>query len=52
MRGRDDADQFLAALYLPELPAVRYRLARAWLRFLAVFRLQFPVPLRRIIASV
>jgi hypothetical protein len=51
MRGRADADQFLASLYLPGLPAMRYRLARTWLRLLAVFQLQFPVPLRRIVAT-
>jgi SAM-dependent methyltransferase len=51
MRGRADADQFLASLYLPGLPAVRYRLARDWLRLLAVLRLQLPVPLRRIVAA-
>jgi hypothetical protein len=30
---------------------MRYRLARTWLRLLAVLRLQFPVPLRRIVAT-
>jgi hypothetical protein len=29
-RGRDDADEFLASLYLPGLTAARYPLARVW----------------------
>ncbi|MGH3189131.1 MAG: class I SAM-dependent methyltransferase [Streptosporangiaceae bacterium] len=51
MHGRADADRLLASLYLPGLSPRRYQLARAWLRLLAVFRLEFPVPLRRIIAE-
>ena len=51
MRSRADADRLLASLYLPGLPPRRYRLARAWLRLLAALGLEFPVPLRRIIAE-
>jgi SAM-dependent methyltransferase len=50
-RGPADADEFLSSLYLPGLPRGRYRLAQAYLRLLARFRLQLPVPLRRVIAA-
>ena len=46
-----DADAFLSSLYLPGLAPGRYRLARAYLRLLTVFRPELPVPLRRIIAA-
>ncbi|HET9970557.1 MAG TPA: class I SAM-dependent methyltransferase [Streptosporangiaceae bacterium] len=45
------ADQFLSALYLPGTPAARCRLARGYLRFLALLRYEMPVPLRRITAE-
>jgi SAM-dependent methyltransferase len=50
LRGRAAAEQLLASLYLPGLPPARYRAAQAWLRLLALFRAEFPVPLHRIIA--
>ena len=46
-----DADEFLSSLYLPGLPPGRYRLAQHYLRLLARFRLELPVPLRRVIAA-
>jgi SAM-dependent methyltransferase len=51
LRRPADAGRLLASLYLPGLHAHRYRLARGYLRLLAVFRVEFPVPLRRIIAA-
>jgi SAM-dependent methyltransferase len=51
LRRPADAGRLLASLYLPGLPAHRYRLARGYLRLLAVFRVEFPLPLRRIIAA-
>jgi hypothetical protein len=50
LHGPADADLFLDSLYLPGLPAARYRAAQAWLRLLALCRAEFPVPLHRIIA--
>jgi SAM-dependent methyltransferase len=44
-------DRFLASLYLPDLPARRYRAARALLRALAHAAVGLPVPVRRIIAA-
>jgi SAM-dependent methyltransferase len=52
LHGPADAGRFLDSLYLPGLPARRYRLARAYLRLLAGCRLEMPVPLRRIIAEL
>jgi SAM-dependent methyltransferase len=46
-----DADLFLASLYLPDLPAYRYRAASAFLRSLARFGAHLPVPVRRVVAS-
>lgn len=51
LRGPADATQFLSSLYLPGTPAARCRLARGYLRFLALFRYEMPVPLRRITAE-
>jgi SAM-dependent methyltransferase len=45
------ADLFLASLYLPDLPARRYRAAQAFLRTLARVRARLPVPIRRVVAS-
>lgn len=47
---RADADRFLASLYLPDLPARRYRAARVLLRAFARGGLSLPVPIRRVIA--
>jgi hypothetical protein len=51
LREPADAGQFLSSLYLPGTPAVRCRIARGYLRFLALFRYEMPVPLRRITAD-
>jgi len=48
--GRAGAAEFLSSLYLPGLPAARFRLAGAYLRLLARVGAELPVPLRRIIA--
>jgi SAM-dependent methyltransferase len=45
-----DAETFLASLYLPGLPARRYRAALALLRTMARARVTLPVPVRRIVA--
>ncbi len=50
LSGGDDADRFLASLYLPGLPPARLRPARAWLRTLARARTTLPVPIRRCVA--
>jgi SAM-dependent methyltransferase len=49
--GRAAADRLLASLYLPDLPAHRYRTARTVLRGLARPGIVVPVPVRRVIAS-
>lgn len=46
----DDAERFLASLYLPGVAAWRQRAARAYLRALARAHVTLPVPIRRIIA--
>jgi SAM-dependent methyltransferase len=46
-----DADRFLASLYLPDLPPIRYRLTRAYLRGLSRFGFELPIPIRRIVAT-
>lgn len=51
LRGPAAADQFLSSLYPPGTSAARCRLARGYLRFLALFRYEMPVPLRRIVAE-
>jgi len=51
LRGPADADRFLSSLYLPGLPGGRYRRVRAYLRMLARFRAELPVPIRRVIAT-
>ena len=51
LRGPAEAGQFLSSLYLPGTPAARCRLARGYLRFLALLRREMPVPLRRITAE-
>jgi SAM-dependent methyltransferase len=51
LRGPADADLFLSSLYLPGAPAARCRLARGYLRFLALLRYEMPVPLRRVTAE-
>ena len=51
LRGPADADRFLSSLYLPGTSAARCRLARGYLRFLALLRYEMPVPLRRITAE-
>ena len=50
VRRPADADEFLSSLYLPGVPAGRYRLTRAYLRVLARFGIELPVPLRRVVA--
>jgi SAM-dependent methyltransferase len=45
------ADRFLDSLYLPDLPARRYRAARVFLRALARGNVSLPVPIRRVIAT-
>jgi SAM-dependent methyltransferase len=45
-----DADRFLASLYLPDLPLLRYRLARRYLHTLIPARISLPVPIRRLVA--
>jgi SAM-dependent methyltransferase len=47
-----DADLFLDSLYLPDLPAARYRAARTLLHTLARARVRVPVPIRCIVAAV
>ena len=49
--GRSSAAEFLSSLYLPGLPAARYRLAGTYLRLLAGLGAEMPVPLRRIVAE-
>jgi hypothetical protein len=51
LRGPADASWLLSSLYLPGTPAARHRIARGYLRFLALLRCEMPVPLRRIIAE-
>lgn len=51
LHTRADADQLLASLYLPDLPATRYRTARRYLHTLARLRTEFPIPIRRITAT-
>lgn len=48
---QDAADQFLASLYLPDLPAPRYSIARTYLRSLARPHVELPIPIRRIQAT-
>jgi SAM-dependent methyltransferase len=50
LRNAAGAAQFLSSLYLPGLPEGRRRLAGAYLRLLARFGTELPVPLRRIVA--
>lgn len=45
------ADRFLTSLYVPDLPAYRYRTARTVLRGLARAGVTVPVPIRRVIAT-
>lgn len=45
-----DADRFLASLYLPGLRPVNYRLASGYLRALVRVRAELPIPIRRITA--
>jgi SAM-dependent methyltransferase len=49
--GHSSAAEFLSSLYLPGLPAARYRLTGTYLRLLAGPGAQMPVPLRRIVAE-
>lgn len=51
LRSRADADLFLASLYLPGLPAARYRAAQRMLRTFARVGAQVPIPVRRIVAT-
>ena len=51
LRSRADADLYLDSLYLPGLPAGRYRAARAFLRTLARTGISLPVPIRRVVAG-
>jgi SAM-dependent methyltransferase len=51
LRGRSDADLFLASLYLPDLSEWRRRAARTYLRALARTRISLPVPIRRLTAQ-
>ncbi|MBD8057171.1 class I SAM-dependent methyltransferase [Rhodococcus ruber] len=44
------ADLLVSSLYLPALSATRYRAARAYLRTVARVGVEFPVPIRRIVA--
>ena len=50
LHDRAAAARFMSSLYLPGLPATRYRAAGAYLRLLARPGTEFPVPLRRITA--
>jgi hypothetical protein len=49
LRGKADADLFLASLYLPDLAERRRRAARTYLLGLVRTRTSLPVPVRRII---
>jgi SAM-dependent methyltransferase len=51
LRDVADADLFLDSLYLPGLPAPRYRAARTYLRALARTHRALPIPLRRLTAE-
>lgn len=51
LRGPADASRFLSSLYLPGTPAAQCRIARGYLRFLALLSYEMPVPLRRITAE-
>ncbi len=50
LRTAADADLFLSSLYLPSMPAARYRAARTVLRTLARVHAEAPIPVRRVVA--
>lgn len=50
LRDVADADRLLASLYLPGLPAARYRRAARWLRAASRVRAVVAVPIRRVVA--
>jgi hypothetical protein len=50
VRTAADAELFLSSLYLPGIAPARYRRAGAYVRVLARFGVELPVPIRRFVA--